>query len=236
MSKRDAWEALPPSPQRLFFEKVNELWWERDAPSGRAIAAALSRRGAHISQGTANNLLNGPRIPRWDTVSLVVVRLLGGDRQAFLALWRDAKRAQDAGDSTQTPPREGSSRSAFVLRSENMPGFTEAALVFELRSLLRGRPDHQSLLLDADGERLSLREAQWLVANAINELPSEWVSAARALFGLGGPHGSGPRLPLVLRRRRAADVMMVSERTVRRREADIVSALAEILAHQINAG
>lgn len=231
MSKRDAWETLPPGPQRLFFEKVNELWWERDAPSGRAIAAALRRRNARISQGTVNNLLNGPRIPRWDTVGLVVVRLLGGDRQGFLALWRDAKKAQDVGDSIQARPQEGSSRSAVVLRAENMPGFTEAGLVFELRSLLRGRPDHQSLLLDSDGERLSFREAQQLVDDAIDELPSEWKSPARALFGLQGPYSHVA--PLVLRRERAAEVMSVSERTVRRREADIVAALAEILERRI---
>ena len=225
MSQRDAWRELPPGPQRLFFEKVNELWWEREAPSGRKIAEALQERKVRITQGTVNNLLNGPRMPFWDTVALVVVRYLGGDRQAFLALWRDAKQAQNAAaeyTQSETP-------STFVF-----PDLSEAGSFFELRSLLRSSrsgSNHRSLLIDETGRQLSYQESLALVNGITDELPfAEDRLLARALFGLD-PHTRD--MTLTERRTWAGNELKRTTRTVRRREQSLVDQMAEILAARL---
>ncbi|MEV0676467.1 hypothetical protein AB0I60_08075 [Actinosynnema sp. NPDC050436] len=226
---RDAWKRLPPGPQRLFFEKLNELWESQGLPSGRAIAAALGKnRRTVMSQGTVNNMLNGPRISNWDNAS-ALIRYLGREPRDFLPLWRDAKKAQH----TATRPVESEE---FPEQFSRVGDMTSAGVELELKSLMRSRSyfNHQTLLIRkpstkswTDDDRLTMDEVLELVDRAIGTLADEtrrWT--ARVLFGIT----KDLRVKSLAERREVvAKELNRSPRTIQRLQPTLIEEVGEAL-------
>lgn len=252
---REAWMELPEGPARRFFESLNELWWSRGAPSGRRIAKELCERNAKISQGTVQNLINGPRLSTWDNVARVV-RHLGGDRETFLQLWVDAARSEKnaraettsaAGlrgpDLAGTPDLESLDHQGS--RKPDVAGFSELGKV-DLQSLVQELRELRLVGLLRSSERplVTLKLASRITASpgtedalpprvaitrllrrAVDHLEGTSRDAAAALFGLSQETTD---LPASDRRRRAAQMYGVSaERFRKQQESALVTALAE---------
>ncbi|GAB3838748.1 hypothetical protein ACFPIJ_35775 [Dactylosporangium cerinum] len=79
---------------KAFFDAMADLYLHAGRPSYRSIAQG--HRG--ISHPTVPKVINGPRLPRWDHVK-IVVHALHGDQAHFKALWNAAARA-----SVEKPP------------------------------------------------------------------------------------------------------------------------------------
>lgn len=241
---RNAWMELPEGPAREFFAGMDNLWWSRGAPSGRRISAELKSLGVYVSQGTVQNLLNGPRLPRWETVA-AVVRHLAGDPAVFLALWRAA--AQSAArtpspPSTRTQPaRADSAPPAIPPQLPDVAGALNLPeLDWELVSLRRaGLSEIVRIGPHAELERAvkayipqdrrermtraaALRE---LLTAAAGELEPLQQRAAEATFGLTTQSAAWLAFD---RRRAAAAVFGVSvDRFRKAHERMIISNLAE---------
>jgi alkylhydroperoxidase family enzyme len=227
---------LPEGPVRRFFESLNELWWSRGAPSGRRIAKELCERNVKISQGTVQNLINGPRISIWDNVARVV-RHLGGDRETFLQLWVDAARYEKTA--------RVKTASAARPREPDVAGFSDLgmvdfqSLVQELKTLRR-----VGLLRSSEHPLVTLKLASRMLASpgtedalpprvaitrllrrAVDHLDGTSRDAAAVLFGLSQETADWPAAD---RRRRAAQMYRVStERFRKDQEILLVTALAE---------
>lgn len=233
---RDAWMELPEGPARRFFESLNELWWSRGAPSGRRIAKELCERNIKISQGTIQNLINGPRISTWDNVARVV-RHLGGDRETFLRLWVDAARSEKtAGAKTASTaaPREPDAVGTPDLGRVDLQSLVEELRTLRRVGLLRSS-EHSLITLKLASRMLASPGTQEsipprvaitrLLRRAVDHLDGTSREAAAVLFGLSSETGDWPAAD---RRRRAAQLYGVSvERFRKNQEMALVTALAE---------
>ena len=227
---RNAWMSLPEGPARRFFASLNDLWWSRGAPSGRRISTELESHEVYVSQGTVQNLLNGPRLPRWETAD-AVVRHLAGDPELFLSLWRAAAQSP-ASAPTMAPP---SARAAGPIN--------QFQLVRELAALRRtglsGRAalEHhselelavQAFLPQHERERLTTAAAlRELLGTAAEQLDPVEQRAARVTFGLDQQSAGWSAAD---RRRAAAALYAVSiERFRKSHELSIFSNLAEVIS------
>lgn len=247
---RNSWMNLPEGPTRRFFASLNDLWWSKGAPPGRRISSELEASEVYVSQGTVQNLINGPRLPKWETAA-AVVHHLGGDHEAFLSLWRVA--AQSTLLAARQEPSGGSphSGSGNTLPPTMSPPDHSAsavdlldpsALETELRELrLRGltRSTVESLpglalavvkvLPQSKREGMTrATTARELLLRAARQLDPVQQRAATALFGLEGPERD---LPASERRKRAAYAYGVTvERFRKSQERLIISHLAEIIS------
>lgn len=70
-----------------FANAVHELWREAGQPTMRQIAAATN---GSVPKTTVHAMLTGANLPTWETASAVVTAL-GGDPDAYLALWTAAR-------------------------------------------------------------------------------------------------------------------------------------------------
>jgi hypothetical protein len=215
---RDVWRSLPPGPRRVFFEMIHDLWRRRGMPSGRAIAVGLRRAKAPVqpTQGTVNNLLDGPRLPQWDNVA-AVIRYLGARPVDYLPLWRAAK----------APPEDHRGRLDL----------TPVGSELELKSLIRSRgyTSHSTLLIRAPVAGQGDDEWQWaeiedvlkLVSAAIRCLDNkDHASIARCLFGID----AGWRdMTLSQRREEVAEILHRSPRTIQRMQAGLIAEVASAL-------
>ena len=86
--------APPPGPIADLFDRLDDLHSKAGRPSMREIAIRAGR--GNISSSTVHNLFRRPQVPRW-TFLEQVVKALGGaqEREAFLALWEAAWRAEN---------------------------------------------------------------------------------------------------------------------------------------------
>jgi hypothetical protein len=245
---RESWINLPAGPVRDFFGSINDLWAGAGEPSGRSIAAGLRAHHVVITQGTVNNLLNGPRLPLWDNAG-AVIRYLGGDVDEFLRLWVRARRSQrrTLGGPVSTAP-------TFALpppgRSTE-PGLSAAAVSADLRTLRRVgimgigvRPFDGAPASGARGRwqpRLTALRAGMdlppedrghpahlvvarVIEEAVGELDLESRTVARIVFGLDPAH---QHRRLLDRYSAAAEALGLSVRTIRRRADWITEEIAE---------
>lgn len=224
---RDAWRSLPPGPQRTFFELVNDLWCRRGMPSGRAIADGIRRAGAPVrpTQGTVNNLLDGPRIPRWDNAA-EVIRYLGRPPSDYLAYYNQARAAA-------TEPPAGSQDGRHEFRID----MTGAASELELMSLLRSRgyAGHETLLAGRadDGERqpAEIEYVLRFVDAAISRLHDrDREMVARCLFGIDA---GWREMSLVKRREEVAGILHRSPRTIYRMQDALITDVAAAMTAMI---
>jgi hypothetical protein len=82
----------PAGPGRDLLVALCDLYLHAGEPSMREIAHST---GDAISRDTVHRILRCERVPRWRPLELVV-KALGGDVEAFRALWVSARRATDA--------------------------------------------------------------------------------------------------------------------------------------------
>ena len=84
----------PPGPIADLFDRLDDLHSKAGRPSMREIAIRAGR--GNISSSTVHNLFRRSQVPRW-TFLEQVVKALGGaeEREAFLALWEAAWRAEN---------------------------------------------------------------------------------------------------------------------------------------------
>jgi tetratricopeptide (TPR) repeat protein len=84
----------PPGPIADLFDRLDDLHSKAGRPSMREIAIRAGR--GNISSSTVHNLFRRPQVPRWAFLEQVV-KALGGaqERDAFLALWEAAWRAEN---------------------------------------------------------------------------------------------------------------------------------------------
>ncbi|MER5417642.1 hypothetical protein [Streptomyces virginiae] len=242
---------LPAGPTREFFAALNDLWWNRGTPSGRRISTDLKRRETYISQGTVQNMINGPRLPKWENVA-AVVRYLNGNHDSFLTAWRAA--AQDSSlmrrktRLTETAPGMGgasltpASPTAIPAQAAPTARFPDkSSLLEELRAVRRpglsseAAESHPGLALAVEmvipqREREGMTRAaalRELLQRAAVQLDPLQHRAADALLGLtttSGTYASD-------RRNRAASVYGVSaERFRKSYEPKIMSDLAESIS------
>ncbi|MET9108360.1 hypothetical protein [Streptomyces zhihengii] len=241
---------LPEGASRRFFESLNELWWSRGAPSGRRIAKELCERNIKISQGTIQNLINGPRISTWDNVARIV-RYLGGDRETYLRLWVDAVRSEKT--ASTAAPREPDAVGTPDLGNlvhqdsgkQDVAGLSDLgrvdlqSLVEELRTLRR-----VGLLHSSEHSLIALKLASRMLASpgtedsipprvaitrllrrAVDHLEGTSREAAAVLFGLSPGTADWSAAD---RRQRAAQLYGVgAERFRKSQEMLLVTALAE---------
>ena len=80
----------PGAPCHDLLLALHELHLRAGEPSTRAIE---SSSGHAISRETANRVLRGGAVPRWNSLAAVVVAL-GGDVEIFRELWISARRAE----------------------------------------------------------------------------------------------------------------------------------------------
>jgi tetratricopeptide (TPR) repeat protein len=87
-------EPTPPGPIADLFDRLDDLHSKAGRPSMREIAIRAGR--GNISSSTVHNLFRRSQVPRW-TFLEQVVKALGGtqEREAFLALWEAAWRAEN---------------------------------------------------------------------------------------------------------------------------------------------
>jgi hypothetical protein len=217
---RDTWRNLPRGPQRTFFGLVNDLWRSQGMPSGRAIAKGISKRGARvmISQGTVNNLLDGPRIPLWDNAA-EVIRYLGGHPQDYLPYYNQARRAAAV---PPPDPRDGGDMAGIDM--------TGAGSELELRSLLRSRgyAGHETLLGqskdDGEWQPAGIEYVLKFVDAAISRLDDgDRKVVASCLFGIDA---GWREMSLVERREQAAELLHRSPRTIYRMQDALITDVA----------
>jgi tetratricopeptide (TPR) repeat protein len=93
----------PPGPIADLFDRLDDLHSKAGRPSMREIAIRAGR--GNISSSTVHNLFRRPQVPRWAFLEQVV-KALGGEREreAFLALWEAAWRAENDVSPQKTPP------------------------------------------------------------------------------------------------------------------------------------
>lgn len=246
---RNAWMDLPEGPTRRFFADLNDLWWSQGAPSGRRIAAALKDSKEAVSQGTVQNLLNGPKLPKWETAA-AVVRHLGGDHESFRSLWCvAAQSAALASRFTSASPRPSGARDSPARLAEptraprsRLP-FTpldQTALRYDLQEVRR-RGSHavlgqmvlplavETVIPQHTLGHMTRAEAlQDLLRRAVIRLPPLERKAAEALFGLDATNYGQPA---ATRRRNAALMYGVStERFRKHQEHTITRNLAESIS------
>ena len=84
----------PPGPIADLFDRLDDLHSKAGRPSMREIAIRAGR--GNISSSTVHNLFRRSQVPRWAFLEQVV-KALGGaqEREAFLALWEAAWRAEN---------------------------------------------------------------------------------------------------------------------------------------------
>jgi tetratricopeptide (TPR) repeat protein len=87
-------EPAPPGPIADLFDRLDGLHSRAGRPSMREIAIRAGR--GNISSSTVHNLFRRSQVPRWAFLEQVV-KALGGaqEREAFLALWEAAWRAEN---------------------------------------------------------------------------------------------------------------------------------------------
>jgi tetratricopeptide (TPR) repeat protein len=92
----------PPGPIADLFDRLDDLHSKAGRPSMREIAIRAGR--GNISSSTVHNLFRRPQVPRWSFLEQVV-KALGGaqQREAFLALWEAAWRAENDVTAPQKP-------------------------------------------------------------------------------------------------------------------------------------
>jgi tetratricopeptide (TPR) repeat protein len=84
----------PPGPIADLFDRLDDLHSKAGRPSMRQIAIRAGR--GNISSSTVHNLFRRSQVPRWAYLEQVVKALGGGqEREAFLALWDAAWRAEN---------------------------------------------------------------------------------------------------------------------------------------------
>jgi trehalose 6-phosphate synthase len=91
-----------PGPVTKLFDQLHELHLYAGEPGVREIARGMGARG--ISYTTVHNTFKGPKVPRWDSLRLVVEQL-NGDIEQFHALWTMARTAEQ-GPAQVTPSAE----------------------------------------------------------------------------------------------------------------------------------
>jgi tetratricopeptide (TPR) repeat protein len=98
-------EPAPPGPIADLFDRLDDLHSKAGRPSMREIAIRAGR--GNISSSTVHNLFRRPQVPRWAFLEQVV-KALGGaqDREAFLALWEAAWRAENNVAGPQKTPTD----------------------------------------------------------------------------------------------------------------------------------
>src|ERR1700761_6901430 len=95
--------APPPGPIADLFVRLDDLHSRAGRPSMREIAIRAGR--GNISSSTVHNMFRRSQVPRWSFLEQVVKALRGErDREAFLALWESAWRAEN----NLTAPRRNS--------------------------------------------------------------------------------------------------------------------------------
>lgn len=87
-------EPTPPGPIADLFDRLDDLHSKAGRPSMREIAIRAGR--GNISSSTVHNLFRRSQVPRWAFLEQVI-KALGGaqERDAFLALWEAAWRAEN---------------------------------------------------------------------------------------------------------------------------------------------
>jgi hypothetical protein len=191
-------------------------------PSGRAIADGLRRAKAPFrpTQGTVNNLLDGPRIPQWENAA-AVIRYLGRRPDDYLPYWRAAKAASPAAEA---PPPD----------DQHVLDLTGAGSELELKSLIRSRgyASHNTLLIrtplggrgDDEWQRVEMEYVLKFVDAAISRLRNDdHELVARCLFGID----AGWRdMSLSQRREEVADILHRSPRTIQRMQTTLITEVA----------
>lgn len=88
-------EPIPaPGPIADLFDRLDDLHSKAGRPSMREIAIRAGH--GNISSSTVHNMFRRPQVPRWAFLELVVKALDGTqEREAFLALWEAAWRAEN---------------------------------------------------------------------------------------------------------------------------------------------
>jgi NB-ARC domain-containing protein len=98
---------VPTGPLADFYEQLHELHLAAGQPSLRRLQQLTRAPGrpAGINPTSIHAAFVRPRLARWEVVG-EIVRALGGDVDAFAALWRQARRCQfqDEGDGIVTVP------------------------------------------------------------------------------------------------------------------------------------
>jgi tetratricopeptide (TPR) repeat protein len=98
-------EPMPPGPIADLFDRLDVLHSKAGRPSMREIAIRAGR--GNISSSTVHNLFRRSQVPRWAFLEQVV-KALGGaqERDAFLALWEAAWRAENDVATPQRGPAD----------------------------------------------------------------------------------------------------------------------------------
>lgn len=216
---RNAWKELPPGPPRMFFSAINELWISQGAPSSRTIAKALEKTQDAVSHGTIDNLIDGPNLPRWSTVSVVIGNLGCSNPDAYLNLWRVAF-------------KHAHRKKTFLSDIDWIPGGVDS----ELRSLLRSRgyEDHKTLLIrepsktpGAEFDWFTIAEVLELVDQGIEELyNADRRFAARILFGI---EPQWRESSLSERRQAVAKALDRAPRTIQRWQETLIDDVGAIV-------
>jgi tetratricopeptide (TPR) repeat protein len=86
--------APPPGPIADLFDRLDDLHSKAGRPSMREIAIRSGR--GNISSSSVHNVFRSSKVPRWAFLELIVRALDGAnERDAFLALWEAAWRAEN---------------------------------------------------------------------------------------------------------------------------------------------
>lgn len=99
-------------------------------PASRTVAANLT-----CSHATVNDVLKGKRLPRWETLG-PIVKVLGGDRGRFLALWEAVER-ELRGTAPPPPPVITPPRSSALLDEVR-------AIRALMEEIVKGMPDRDA--------------------------------------------------------------------------------------------
>ncbi|WP_320064885.1 hypothetical protein [Micromonospora sp. RTGN7] len=96
---------MPTGPLADFYEQLHELHLAAGQPSLRRLQqlTRAERRPRGINPTSIHAAFVRPRLARWEVVG-EVVRALGGDVNAFAALWRQARRCQSQDDGEPGTP------------------------------------------------------------------------------------------------------------------------------------
>jgi tetratricopeptide (TPR) repeat protein len=117
-------EPTPPGPIADLFDRLDDLHSKAGRPSMREIAIRAGR--GNISSSTVHNLFRRPQVPRWAFLEQVV-KALGGaqDREAFLALWEAAWRAEN---NVAGPQKAQTDLALSQVRTRDHPEFPQRPL------------------------------------------------------------------------------------------------------------
>jgi tetratricopeptide (TPR) repeat protein len=110
----------PPGPIADLFERLDDLHSKAGRPSMREIAIRAGR--GNISSSTVHNLFRRPQVPRWAFLEQVVKALGGAQhREAFLALWEGAWRAENDVTAPQKGPVESALPRGYAQDHQVLP-------------------------------------------------------------------------------------------------------------------